>query len=205
MAGLRERQKADRRRRILGASSTLFKQSGYHDVRIDAIAEHAEVSVGTFYNYFKTKGDLLLATVSMEVEEVLEQGNGIIADPPDDPAAALSALIDGYYDHSLVYLTKEMWRTAMALSIQEPDTPFSIRYRDLDRALSRQVCSLLRELQRRGAIRADADPAILGEMIFNNLNAMFAAFTMEEAMTLDQLKQDVRRQTQVMIGLLSAG
>ena len=52
------------------------------------------------------------------------------------PPAALQALIEQYYDHSLVYLSKEMWRVAMALSIQQPDSPFSRRYTELDRRLS---------------------------------------------------------------------
>ena len=52
MAGLRERQKAKRNRAILEAASTLFKQNGYEAARIEAIAESAEVSVGTLYNYY---------------------------------------------------------------------------------------------------------------------------------------------------------
>ena len=63
MVGLREKQKAKRNSAILGAASTLFKQSGYESARIEAIAEMAEVSVGTFYNYYENKADLLLAIV----------------------------------------------------------------------------------------------------------------------------------------------
>ena len=71
------------------------------------------------------KGDILLAAVGMEVEEVLAAGDAIVADPPADVIEALTRLIHQYYDHSLVYLSKEMWRTAMAFSIQQPETPFS--------------------------------------------------------------------------------
>ena len=61
MTGLRERQKADRTGRILDAASRLFRDQGYDAVRIEDIAAAAEVSAGTCYNYFSTKGDLLLA------------------------------------------------------------------------------------------------------------------------------------------------
>jgi len=120
MAGLRERQKADRERRILRAAVTRFRTEGYRTVRIEDLAETAEVSVGTVYNYYKTKGEILIATVAMEVEEVLAEGEAIVANPPDGVEAALLALIFQYYDHSLEYLNKEMWRTAMALSIEAP-------------------------------------------------------------------------------------
>lgn len=191
MAGLREKQKAKRNRAILKAASALFGQSGYEAVRIEAIAERAEVSVGTFYNYFETKADLLLAIVSMEVEEVLNQGEEVLANPPASPQDALCALISVYYDHSLVYLTKEMWRTAMALAIQHPETPFSKRYRGLDAALSDQVVALVCSLQSRGAIREEARPQRLGEMIFLCLNGHFMAFTTSETMSLSTLKETV--------------
>ena len=121
MTGLRARQKADRNRRILEAATTLFREQGYDAARIEDIAEMAEVSVGTLYNYYQNKGDVLVATVSMEVTEVLEAGESIVANPPLNVEEALRALIEQYYDHSLVYLSKEMWRTAMASSIQQPE------------------------------------------------------------------------------------
>ena len=184
-------------------ASALFGQVGYEAARIDAIAEAAEVSVGTFYNYFENKADLLLAIVSMEVEEVLHQGEAVVAAPPATAEAALFALISTYYDHSLVYLTKEMWRTAMALSIQHPETPFSRRYFALDAALAEQVTALLRGLQARGTIRRDADAAALGEVIFADLNAMFTGFTMDETMPLATLTGRMAAHVAALTGLLA--
>jgi len=91
MTGLRERQKADRTSRILAAATRLFRETGYGAIRIEDIAQAAEVSVGTLYNYFANKGDLLLAIVSMEVEEVMQAGKAVVANPPRDIAQALAA------------------------------------------------------------------------------------------------------------------
>ena len=192
MAGLRERQKAKRSSAILAAARALFKQSGYEAARIEAIAEKAEVSVGTFYNYYENKADLLLAIVVMEVEEVLRQGQTVLADPPAPADAAISTLIATYYDHSLVYLTKEMWRTAMALAIQTPDAPFARRYRALDDALSGQVVALMEGLKRAGCLRPQVDARAYGEMIFLMLNGLFTLFTTTESMTLEQLNAAMR-------------
>jgi AcrR family transcriptional regulator len=52
MAGLRERQKAGRRRDILAAAAKLFRRDGFADTSIEAIAAEAEVAAGTVYNYF---------------------------------------------------------------------------------------------------------------------------------------------------------
>ena len=205
MKGLRERQKADRNRRILEAAASLFRDAGYGAVRIEDIAAQAEVSVGTFYNYFETKGELLLAIVTMEVEEVVENGKQLVLNPPCSVAQALEQLIGGYYDHSLVYLSKEMWRTAMAISIEAPDTPFSIRYTELDRMLTDQVCDLLIQLQARGLARTDVSPHSMGEVVFNNLNMMFIEFVKSESMSLEALNSAIRRQIDPLALFLTKG
>lgn len=204
MAGLRERQKADRTRRILEAATGLFRDVGYDAARIEDIAERAEVSVGTFYNYYQNKGDILLAAVGMEVEEVLAAGEAIVADPPADVITALQRLINQYYDHSLVYLSKEMWRTAMAISIQQPETPFSKRYTTLDARLCNQVSTLIQRLQLKGAVIAGIDTGAVGAMFFNNLNMMFTEFVRDEAMPLETLKDEVARQNRPLATLISS-
>ncbi|MFN3077597.1 MAG: TetR/AcrR family transcriptional regulator [Alphaproteobacteria bacterium] len=203
MTGLRERQKADRTRRILEAASRLFRDHGYGAIRIEDIAQAAEVSVGTLYNYFTNKGDLLLAIVSMEVEEVLETGKSVVADPPADIAQALARLIGIYYDHSLFYLSKEMWRTAMAISIEAPETPFSARYTALDALLTAQVCDLIRELQRRGYARPCLEAEAMGQVIFNNLNQMFIEFVKQDDMPVADLHAATARQNAIIAEMLT--
>jgi AcrR family transcriptional regulator len=205
MAGLREKQKADRERRILAAAVTQFRAEGYRSVRIEDLADMAGVSVGTVYNYYRNKGDILIATVAMEVEEVLLTGAAIVADPPEGADEALIRLTFAYYDHSLEYLSKEMWRTAMALSIEKPRTPNGRRYSDLDARLSAQVTALIAALQARGEVRADLDAGVLGSIVFNNLNQMFIDFVKDDAMTLDTLRDRVAAQTRPLARLIATG
>ncbi|MGJ7038676.1 TetR/AcrR family transcriptional regulator [Shinella sp. BE166] len=204
MAGLRAKQKADKTRRILEAATTLFREQGYDSARIEDIAEMAEVSVGTLYNYYQNKGDILVATVAMEVTEVLEGGARIVANPPLNVAEALRTLIDQYYDHSLYYLSKEMWRTAMAISIQQPETPLSRRYTELDGQLCAQVVQLVETLKARGVIQAGVDAKTMGEVFFNNLNMMFIEFCKVDAMPLEELKARVNAQHEPIAALISS-
>ncbi len=203
MAGLRERQKADRERRILKAAVTRFRAEGYRSVRIEDLAETAEVSVGTVYNYSRTKGAILSATVAMEVEEVRATGAMLVDDPPDNVEEALLQLIYQYYDHSLEYLSKEMWRTAMALSIEAPGTPNGKRYSDLDGRLAAQVTELIAALQDRGKVAPYLDATALGQLLFNNLNQMFIEFVKDDAMTLAALRAQVAAQTRPVAELIS--
>ncbi|MEM6464616.1 MAG: TetR/AcrR family transcriptional regulator [Pseudomonadota bacterium] len=203
MGGLREKQKADRERRILEAAVRRFRAEGYRSVRIEDLAETAEVSVGTVYNYYQSKADILIATVAMEVEEVLEAGAVTVKDPPRGVDEAILSLIFQYYDHSLEYLSKEMWRTAMALAIDKPQTPNGRRYTRLDQRLAAQVTELIAALQARGEVQTALEAEPLGGLIFNNLNQMFIEFVKDETMTLDTLRKRVIAQTRPLAQLIS--
>lgn len=193
MTGLRAQNKADRGRRILECGARLFRETGYEQVRIEDIAAAAQMSPGTVYNHFQTKGDVLLAIVAMEVEEVLAEGEKVLADPPWGVAAALDRLIGGYFTHSLIYLSKEMWRIAMAHSIAAPDSAFSRHYTGLDRRLTDQICALVEGLQARGRLRPDIGTRTLGEMLFDDINQMFIDFVKDERRPMEGLLADMRR------------
>ena len=60
MAGLRERQKADRERRILEAATGLFREVGYDAARIEDIAERA---LTIDRNFAETHGGLAVIAV----------------------------------------------------------------------------------------------------------------------------------------------
>lgn len=194
MSGLRAQQKANRHSRILEQAAQLFRDSGYEAVKMEMIAAAAEVSIGTIYNYYQNKGDLLVAIVALEVDEVLASGERVIAKQYRSAELAIDALVANYIEHSLVYLDKPLWRQAMAISIQQPNSPFGLTYSNLDIALAKQTCSLINKLQSEGLIAAEADSKSLGELIFNNTNMMFTVFVKSDQMTVRQLRATIRRQ-----------
>ena len=59
----RERRIADRRTKILEAAAAVFREKGYNRATTKEIADAADMSEGSLYNYFKTKRDLLLGLV----------------------------------------------------------------------------------------------------------------------------------------------
>jgi len=125
-----------------------------------------------------------------------------VNDPPKGSKAALLELIFCYYDHSLKYLTKEMWRTAMSLAVTSADTPIGQRYNELDKRLAQQVGALVSALQQRGEVRADINAEMLGELLFNNLNVMFMDFAKYEKMSLETLKAKVEKHIDLVSTLI---
>lgn len=59
LPGLRERKKADVKRRIAEAAVRLVRERGYEATTIDEIARRADVSQPTFYKYYSSKDAIL--------------------------------------------------------------------------------------------------------------------------------------------------
>lgn len=61
----RERRAAARKTQIVTAAARLFAEKGFHRTTTREIAEVADVSEGTLYNYIESKDDLLLDIMDM--------------------------------------------------------------------------------------------------------------------------------------------
>jgi len=68
MTGLREQKKSERRERIFSAAVDLFNKKGFSNTSMQDIAEKASLAVGTLYNYFPSKNELLLDIMQEEME-----------------------------------------------------------------------------------------------------------------------------------------
>jgi AcrR family transcriptional regulator len=58
-SGLRERNKQRQREAIVQAAVGLFRERGFAETRVQDILDRAEISLGTFYNYFPGKHAVL--------------------------------------------------------------------------------------------------------------------------------------------------
>lgn len=77
------RRKAETRARILGAARSLFARQGVEQTTIREIAGAADIALGGFYNYFRTKDDVLAALLEATLAEqdvVMEQRQRSVAD-----------------------------------------------------------------------------------------------------------------------------
>ena len=73
----REASKTRCRQQILKASRRLFKEKGYEKTMIDDVADKAEISKATLYNYFPNKEGLLEGTMEEEIDAFMKYTNSI--------------------------------------------------------------------------------------------------------------------------------
>src|SRR6187399_1861116 len=86
---LRERKKEQTRTDLAAAARRLTAQQGLEAVTVQQIAELADVSVRTFFNYFRCKEE---AVVGVNPSLVRELADAVLGRPPIEPA--VTALIE---------------------------------------------------------------------------------------------------------------
>jgi AcrR family transcriptional regulator len=69
----RDEARALFRNAILDAAEAVFAERGFHGARIQDIAERARIAVGTVYNHFEDKDDVLGALLDLRSEEMSAQ------------------------------------------------------------------------------------------------------------------------------------
>ena len=77
MLSPREQKKLIYRQKILDAASLLFEEKGFSETSIADIMKAANLGVGTFYNYFESKEELLLTllkNLAEKVDRAVEEG-----------------------------------------------------------------------------------------------------------------------------------
>jgi AcrR family transcriptional regulator len=151
--GLRARKKQRTVTAILDAALALMTRRGFEATTMEAIAERAEVSVGTLYNQFGSKGAVLLGILASSTADVVERSAAIVDAPGSDARAAVRSLMLLYVD-SLAHFDRDLLRTAMSLAfVAPPDV--SAEVARLDMSMIERISALVATLQARGSIAAE--------------------------------------------------
>jgi len=82
--GLRERKKQKTKEAIQREAMRLFQEQGYEETTIEEIAEAAEISPSTFFNYFPTKEDVVLYD---RYDPIM--ASMMLARPPEEPPSVV--------------------------------------------------------------------------------------------------------------------
>ncbi|HKS99558.1 MAG TPA: TetR/AcrR family transcriptional regulator [Rugosimonospora sp.] len=92
-----------RRDEILQIAVGLFASRGYHGVSMDDIGAAAGVTGPALYHHFAGKEAMLVGALQPVSEGLLAGGQAEVAAHPDDPRAALDALIRFHVDFTLAH------------------------------------------------------------------------------------------------------
>ena len=198
---LRQTNKVNRQKLIVANAARLFSSIGYDLTSIEMVADRSNVSPATIYNNFENKTGLLLAVLIDEGEDAQQIGERIISQRKKNDAGIISRLIEMYVCHPMEFMNKTCWRQALAASTGSSNKKFTQAYQRVDDRLGDLLINLMHCLYAEQLLKAEVDPQSLGEIIWNNVNQMFTNFISDEAMSLEELKNALHRQTTALMVL----
>jgi AcrR family transcriptional regulator len=145
--GLRTRES------LMTAAAELFARHGYQGTSVAQIAAHAGTSLGTFYQYFAERSDVVSALVAKEVSELLadQSRRWRIQEGPEGTESFLRAWVSNMAGNAPFW---GVWE-----EVTHTDERLARVRRDFTRLINRTVAREIRRGQLQGIVdaRLDAD------------------------------------------------
>lgn len=196
----RERHAAERRRLILENAARLFAEKGFHRTTTRDIAEAADVSEGTLYNYFVSKDEILLGIMGMLFEQsgLPDQLSGSVL---VDPQAFLLTILR--LRREQIEDTNDMLQAVLSEILVNP--PLRERYYlDLIAPYIRLIEYHLNERHLRGQIRP-LDPALLSRLLVGLVSGLYLLQVMGDPIVKDNWEALSRLIVDVLVQGCAAG
>ncbi len=153
---LRERQQQAARRAITDAALHLFVQGGYANTSIDDIAAEAGVARRTVYNYFDSKGEILVAGLDERIVADRERSQ------PDDHARFVATedphealALFGQLTQRILERTLPLYRVATEAAAYDGDVAKRLKRQEEGRFHAQAFA--LRVLHDKGQLRTDVE------------------------------------------------
>ncbi|MCS2149967.1 TetR/AcrR family transcriptional regulator [Scandinavium manionii] len=159
MSGLREQQKALRRRTISQSALTLFAHQGFQATTMEQIARTAAVSVPTVFAYFGSKQEILLEKLHAADRRAIAEARERIAQYAN-PLDAICDFQRRLTEYAFEVMPPALWREILPplLPLLGPDqSALPEAYKRVNDALVQELTLLLGDLCSAGLLRATLD------------------------------------------------
>lgn len=155
----RQERSRQKRAQLLSAGLALFGERGYEATAIDAVAQRAEVAVGSFYQHFRNKRQLLLWLMD-QLLQALEQ----LDLRPKGAAtvrAGLRDLLQSAFTRDLAYAgAYRAWREAILL-----DPGLAVKQEQIERWTRARVTGVFELLLQLPGARGDVNVPVLARLM----------------------------------------
>jgi AcrR family transcriptional regulator len=185
-SGLVQRRRTRTRAALLDAAERAFMREGFHAVRIEAIAEEAEVSVGSIYNLFSNKAGLYLAVTERATElfgEYLDRAYRTSQSPLEQVMACGDAYLRFHLEHPGAF---------RFIAFEGVESRPAVGDDDARARVTAQITAVLEEFRDRiaaavaaGEANASVDPALTSRVLFGAWNGMVALALRHDDLAVD--------------------
>jgi AcrR family transcriptional regulator len=164
--GRRERNKREKRDRIVASARDLFQKQGYANTTAQQIAKGARIASGTLFLYAKSKEDLLILVFTNEMMDLIEKAYGEI-----DTDAPLLEQTTALFKRFIAYHARDV---DIARELIREITFLSNRDRAADlRAITQAIIKKLVTFADQAAERREIDPNVDRSVLANCLFSIY--------------------------------
>lgn len=189
MKNLREKKKEDRKLRIQNAAIKFFGSIGYEATTIGKIASEAELGVGTFYNYYKSKEELLISIIADRAGNFTSNFEYVIKNRTNDIFNTISLLIDIYFKSFSIY-NKLIWREFIAnIFSKQPNMIGDIL--NIDSMFVNKLEELLIHFKSDGLINREVDELNSAKSIYKIMMFNILIYIADENITFKNIRESL--------------
>lgn len=162
------------RESILDSATQVFAKTGFYKAKAIEIARRANIAVGTIYNYFKNKDDILISIFNERIGQLsalLKEELRTIDDPDDKLMAILESTIQALEnDRGLAeVVTIELRQSSKFFSSTAMSSV--IEFLDI-------ITDVIEEGQRKGMYRKDIDARVVALVVLGSLENLIHAWVL---------------------------
>ena len=175
------------RESILESAIKVFAKTGFYKAKASEIARKADVAVGTIYNYFKNKDDILISIFNERIGE-LNDSIRVAMQTVERPEEKLSVILDSTL--SVLEQDREL-AEVITIELRQSSKFFSSTAISSVIELLDLMTGVIREGQQKGIYRADTDPRLVALMILGTLENLLHAWVLGSKVPELKEKYDV--------------
>ncbi|MBS3741691.1 MAG: TetR/AcrR family transcriptional regulator [Candidatus Cloacimonetes bacterium] len=198
MRNLTKKKKQERRQRIFSNAVYLLKKKGFTNTSMLDIAEKSNLAVGTLYNYYPSKNDLIIAIFNRENQKFLRKINNKLKNLLQSDKNARSIILEVVlqFFNDLIFLSKKNMREIMTALFSSED--YLQKGMEEDLRLISLIEQCLENLKTKNKIKKNIDTNLTAEIIYGIVFEQFIMYCMIPELKKRELRKRLHQQIKIL-------
>ncbi|MGI8316373.1 TetR/AcrR family transcriptional regulator [Halobacillus mangrovi] len=199
----REEKKQLTKERILHEARDLFFTKGYEATTTEEVAKKADIGIGTLFNYFESKAELLVEVFAEEFVDDMDVMDYKITE--SDHEREVSDLVYHYIYRRVeryTHFSKTLFRDMMGIAVHAFQSKPEIlkKFVGLDFMLVDELIVFMNHLKDEEMLCQSFDSNQAAEIIYSSLGFEFLMYLYQEELTMEDFLSGIRRKIEFILG-----
>lgn len=186
---LRERKKKHTLDSVVQAARRLFVKQGYKATTMGEIAEASDVAVGTLYNYFKSKGEIMLAIASEDSADILKP-----LDVTDLKSMSVEDFLWQFTQKMLTFIShypKPLLNELIGIFWVTGQENLGDGLVSLDTKILKHIAEIITILKANERLKDETEPDIVALSLYGMVGTAMLWYSVDPAVTIEETQKTI--------------